>query len=326
MIRVTASAAVALAALFSGACSFDSSGLGPEDDGGQGVVDAASNSDGGAPADAGVGPDSANPPADAAPPADGFPPAVGDHLLITEVRGAGTSGEFVEIYNPTATPIALDNYYLSDHMDYAFLPAFGTVDGPNISGPYDFLARFPPGNVILPRQVMTIALNAGAYFVAYGKSADFSINGTAFPPTQSMVPIIVGATTLFTDTGEAVILFFWDGQSDLVKDVDITVAGDDPSDTNMPGDKTDLQVDGPDNGAARSTYADDADTIDALDSRGDGGTSYKRIALEGDAEIHNGTGNGITGHDETSENIRKTWDNTNFTIPTPGDVPTALNP
>ena len=56
--------------------------------------------------------------------------AADDHLLLCEVVVTPTSDEYIEITNPTAATIMLDNYYLSDDADYALLPgAFG--DGPS---------------------------------------------------------------------------------------------------------------------------------------------------------------------------------------------------
>jgi hypothetical protein len=37
-------------------------------------------------------------------------------------------------------------------------------------------------------------------------------------------------------------------------------------------------------------------------------------------------GNGLTGHDETSEDMTATWTTANFDTPTPGEVPAALRP
>ena len=61
-------------------------------------------------------------------------PAVDDHLLISEAVLSPSSSEFIEIANPTAAAVALDNYYLSDDEDYALLPgASGAGPAPSIS-------------------------------------------------------------------------------------------------------------------------------------------------------------------------------------------------
>src|SRR4051812_42910600 len=85
-----------------------------------------------------------------------------DHLLLSEVSLAPDSGEFIEIFNPTATAISLDNYYLSDNsVEYGKTPSTVTNPGPN-----DFIAGFPPGFTIQPNQAMVIALR-GDYFLGY---------------------------------------------------------------------------------------------------------------------------------------------------------------
>ncbi|MGH1366957.1 MAG: hypothetical protein ACRBF0_25585, partial [Calditrichia bacterium] len=66
-----------------------------------------------------------------------------DHLLLSEVVATPTAGEFIEIANPTASAVALDNYFLSDDEDYALVPgAAGAGPAPNIGGS-DFVAQFP---------------------------------------------------------------------------------------------------------------------------------------------------------------------------------------
>ncbi|NRB79601.1 MAG: hypothetical protein HRU38_13200, partial [Saccharospirillaceae bacterium] len=94
--------------------------------------------------------------------------ATDDHLLLCEVLVTPTESEFIEIVNPTAFPISLDNYYISDDEDYAYLPGkFG--DGPTPSiGSSDFIAQFPPGSTIPAMGVITIALAGVGFEVAFG--------------------------------------------------------------------------------------------------------------------------------------------------------------
>jgi hypothetical protein len=110
-----------------------------------------------------------------------------------------------------------------------------------------------------------------------------------------------------------VIVFRWDGASELVKDVDMMIPGS-PSAINGLVSKSGVMQ-------GSSTYAADAETIAPQPAAPTSGFSTKRIALEGTNETHAGTSNGITGDDETSENTNLTWDTT-FTAPTPGAVPT----
>jgi hypothetical protein len=258
------------------------------------------------------------------------PAAVGDHLLLSEVMSAGVPAEFIEIYNPTADTIDLSDYYLSDSQDYARLP-----EGVSLSINSDFIVKFPAGATLAPRGVAVVAIDGAAFSDAdngYGKDADYAIlnpgNATAMVQTDA------GGSAGLTDNGEGVVLFFWDGESDLVKDVDIVMAGiHSSSDQNNLKSKTGVSVDGPDGDDTASTYADDAldsntDLSQGMESPTDDNQSYKRIALEDGNETATG-GNGIAGHDETSEATRTTWDSSDsqsYGAPTPGEVPASINP
>ena len=246
----------------------------------------------------------------------------GAHLLISEVSSLG-SGEFVEIFNPTKATIDLSTYYLSDANDYWKLP--GHVAG-NLTiaiAASDFLVRFPTGSKIAAGEVDVIAIDEDGFFLTYDVDADYSIEGDlgASAPMDSIVEAATPNPTI-TDTGEMIALFHWDGQGDLVDDVDIVVAGNAPAAANTLIAKE--PVDGPDADNIATAYAADALTIGDMASDAVGDESYKRIALEASDEVRDGRGNGITGDDETSENIRVTWDSGANTAPTPGTVPDSL--
>lgn len=256
---------------------------------------------------------------DAGPSPDGGSPPPGEHLLLTEVRSSG-SDEFVEIYNPTDDTVALDHYFLTDMPAYPRLPA--GAPAPVAS---DFLVEFPSGATLAPRQVIVVAVNAAAFSSSFGGAPDYGITG-AGGDAAPMVPIAVSSTPTITDTGEMIALFFWDGRTDLVSDVDQVMVGSDVSSSNRLPDKTGLAVDGPDSGTGTSAYARDAFTGAAVDGSASGARSYKRIRLEAGSELATG-GNGITDHDETSEDAAVTWDGSgDFTDATPGTVPAALDP
>ncbi|MCX7766057.1 MAG: protein kinase [Candidatus Sumerlaeia bacterium] len=151
-----------------------------------------------------------------------------DHLLITEVNVYDP--EFIEIYNPTFKPVSLKDYYITDAIynngDYYLLPQGSKVKG---GEHHDFIARFPPTAVIQPAESQTISLNNyQSFFRRFNTSPTYVlVKDDSTPPTiQEMVPCFPGSinpephyTTLSND-GESVILFYWDGKSDLVKDVD----------------------------------------------------------------------------------------------------------
>jgi hypothetical protein len=227
------------------------------------------------------------------------------HILLTELTVTPDGSEFIELYNPTPQAIDLSTYYLSNHGSYFKLPVAGQ------SIPFaHFIAQFPAGASIASKQVITVATQgAAAYMTAYGAPPTYSIgDGT-------MISTDVNNTPRLTDGGALVVLFQWDGTSGLVQDVDIMIMGA-PTLTNVLVDKSGVMQNG-------ATYATDANTIAGQPSAPGIGQSTKRIALEDGHETQTGAGNGITGHDETSEHTDVTWD-TSFTAPTPGRVPSNL--
>ncbi|MBX3160279.1 MAG: lamin tail domain-containing protein [Deltaproteobacteria bacterium] len=262
---------------------------------------------------------------DAAPPIDGRPDAApdapatprGSPLLLSEVALAPSFGEFIEIVNTSEETIDLSQMYVSDHGQYFRLPV-----APPILDANDFIARFPDGATIGPRQVATIALGTDAQFMSvYGVPPTFSVAGGA----QTMVVVAGDASPSLTNDGEVIVLFRWDSTSDLVEDADIVLAGN-PSAANTLMNKGGTSQDGIDPDTIASTYRPDANTIKGQNPAPPSNTSTKRILLEGVHEIHAGTGNGIGGEDETSENTMLTWDKAPFSAPTPGVVPAALLP
>ena len=246
---------------------------------------------------------------------DGPPAQKGSKLLLTEVSLAPSAGEFVEILNPNTTDVALANYYLSDHSSYFRLPA-----GVPVVDTGDFLAQFPAGATIPAKGVATIAISTAADFTTTypGIDPSFSIG----VGTNQMTIVASNGVPTLTNAGEMVALFFWDGQSDLVEDCDLVLAGV-PTAANSLVTKTGVQQDGPDADMVTTAYATDALTIAPQATAPASAKSTKRIALETGNQLANGNGNGVTGDDETSENTAMTWDTT-FTAPTPGQVPVAL--
>lgn len=240
-----------------------------------------------------------------------------DHLLLTEVRVGPDTGEFIEIFNPTSSTIALDNYYLADDQDYILMPGFdGASPAPNI-GVADFLVRFPAGSSIAPGEVIVIALRGNGFFAEFGFRANFEIRPFDTETPDMVWPVPSTAPTL-TDGGECMCLFKWDGISDLVHDVDLLRWGSPVSVQDLPN-KTGFAVDGPDEGREPSVFLPDAFTMPVPGSFPSNAQSLNRIALEGEHELAAG-GNGLTGHDETSENILATWDFGTFAAPNPGVI------
>lgn len=270
-----------------------------------------------------VDPDASPPPVDApagmtidspgqaidAPPSGPLAP-----LLLTEVALQPSMGEFIEIANPNAQAVALATYYLADAGLYFRVPG-----GAPVIDSADFIARFPAGASIPAKGVITVALDtAAAFTTAYSVAPTFALTG------GTMTTISSNGVASLTNTGELVVLFRWDGASDLVHDVDMLLAGA-PSVANALVDKSGVTLDGPDADVTSTAYKTDARTLTAQASAPPSGRSTKRIALETGYELQTGAGNGLTGDDETSENTAMTWD-TAFTVPTPGAIPTGLLP
>jgi uncharacterized protein len=254
-------------------------------------------------------------------------PVVPQHLLLSEIQATEVQ-EFVEIYNPNDTAIDLTNYYISDTREYWRLPGQIAGNLPLIVvAQSDYLLRFPTGSTIGPHGVQTIAAVRQAFFDNYNDmQPTYAIIG-GLTAAQQMIPMVSNANPspqVLTNNGEFVVLFQWDGTSDLVRDVDIVVYGNmpDPGAFNTLIQKA--PVDGPDLDVTTSAYATDAITLgDFLADPADD-TSFKRTKLEGTNEVQSG-GNGIDGDDETTEMLRETWEEST-SEPTPGTVPASLLP
>ena len=243
-------------------------------------------------------------------------PGPSSPILLSEVVLTPDPGEMIEIVNTSSQAIDLSTYYLSDSGNYFRLPAQTTVDV------HDFIVQFPKGALIPGHGVVTVAINTPANFSSvYARAPSYSLaDGT-------MKPILMNDTPQLTNGGEPIILFQWDGRSDLVHDVDILFAGVPTGPTNAFPDKSHVLQDGPDPDTQRSQYAVDASTIKPQPAAPGAGFSTKRILLEDGHETHDGTGNGPSDDDETSEDTSVTWDGTTanpFTAPTPGMVPPEL--
>jgi hypothetical protein len=238
----------------------------------------------------------------------------GTHLLLSEVVLQPSAGEFIEIVNPTNAEVDLSVYYLSDNGNYFRIPAGPITDASFTS---DFVARFPAGATIASTAVITVALDTAANFTTtYGMAPTYSIADATMTVVQK------SGTPSLTNTGELVALFEWDGSGDLVKDVDLLLAGM-PTAANGLVAKSAVAQDGPDANSTTTAYVTDAATLANQTGAPGSGMSTKRIASETGHETQVGGGNGLTGDDETSENTAVTWDST-FTAPTPGAVPPAI--
>ncbi len=233
-----------------------------------------------------------------------------DHLLITEIANRPNSplnGEFVEIYNGTGATVDLTNYYLTDCPFQGDNDYVNIVDNTFTPATYDFLAKFPDGAKIENGQYIVVAMKGNDFKQLYGIDPDYELipQSDTVPDMIAPVPNAIASNTGFTDASEVMILFYWDGFSDLVKDVDYLVWGD----TEEAADKTGVKKDGPDPDSDPSEYLPDTPfanqiLLKSLSSTRlhTDGKSLQRKPLIEVGEKQSG-GNGITGHDETSENL-----------------------
>jgi FlgD Ig-like domain/Lamin Tail Domain len=236
------------------------------------------------------------------------PLAAQNHLLISEFAVSPTAGEFIEIYNPLDQAIDLSNYYITDATFPGNPPAYyyNTVLGNGGGGSFaDFNARFPAGASIAPGEYQTIALNGSNNFMAtYNVAPTYELYEDAasadnIPDMLEATPGSINHQGGLTDNGEAIIFYYWDHESSLVKDVDYVVWGDKVEAV----DKTGVTIN-------NQTYLDDTpianQTVVNADNDADenphdpGMSAQRRLDVE-DLETWTG-GNGITGHNETSEN------------------------
>ncbi len=226
--------------------------------------------------------------------------APADHLVFTRVALDPTRAEMVVIHNPTDTEISLDNYYITDATDansqcfYYNLPDSNYYWSGSVS---DFAARFPADSVIPAGGSLTLGTHdADTYYSYYGEYPDLALFGDMRQAieghqTISLSDNFSGISNL--SNPEVLILFYWDQESVMIQDVDYFQWGS--VSESLAIDKTGIWDYLPDTPIAEQFFMGNigADLI------------YLRNGAEED-EITSG-GNGITGHDETSENFPVNW-------------------
>lgn len=233
-------------------------------------------------------------------------------LQITEVVLQPSAGEFIEIANPGDVAVALDRYYVADTQKYPLLAAGNlTVEST------DFIVGFPAGASIAPKQVITIALDSAANFqTTYGRAPTYSL------ASGQLRSVAQNGTPGLTNAGEMVALLYWDGASDLVKDVDLVNVGV-PSSSNLAPNKTGLSVDGPDADALKTAYATDGMTLGHPATAPAANQSMKRLRVDAAHQQTAAVCNGLAGSDETTEALSQTW-STAYAAPNPGTVDFAM--
>ncbi len=232
-----------------------------------------------------------------------------NHVVISEVGVAPAGGEFVEIWNPTKSAVDLSNYYLSDNATYTEVVTGQPWVPPTDNVGTDFLARFPNGTTLAPDAVIVVATDP-TYKDNFGACPDFTLKGT-FDGCGSPVLAMnapsegsIGTVAGLSNAREMVVLFRWDGDAaHLVEDVDYVTWGPD-FDDNTRADKT-----------GKATYkADTARASQKAAVAPKATESIERCGLETGEKLSGG--NGLTGHDETSEDLAATF--TVQAAPSPG--------
>ena len=273
--------------------------------------------------------------------------AVADHLLLSELvvqtRPDVPAAKYIELVNPTASAIDLSTVYLTDATYnspptyYYNLVKLGGEGGGGTGG--DFLARFPNGASIAAGDTIAVAITgSGEFQTAYGHLPDYELYEEGIAPDS--VPELLevfpgsigrglgnGGTNVpdLSSTGESVVLFRWDGQGDLVQDLDYALWGG-SSLVSVRVNKTGVRIDGPDAGADSTGYLADTDvsaqrTVSSTAHAF--GNSFQRLSADEGTEVATG-GNGQTGHNETSEQLNATWRAT--AVDSPPLAPVAVTP
>jgi hypothetical protein len=254
------------------------------------------------------------------------PLATADHLVIsqfvvkTRVPYATFGSPFIAITNPTGSDVDMGNVYLTDATQLPLtLYSNIALNNPTTANPGggvggDFHARFPEGYVLPAGATISVALSGSTqYMAAYGRLPDFELfeDENYVPDGVSELvaayPGSVGAglggggtnVPALSDVTESIVLYSWDGVSDLVQDLDYVTWG---TSTSIRVDKTGRTV-------GASTYLPDTAVASQIAVAAAGptfGHAFRRTGADEGAEVPTG-GNGLTGHDETSENLNVTW-------------------
>ncbi|HMB53229.1 MAG TPA: lamin tail domain-containing protein, partial [Thermoanaerobaculia bacterium] len=252
--------------------------------------------------------------------------AAADRLLLTEIVVTPTDAELIEIHNPNGFAVDLSDYYVTDATFanggvFYYNVVTGNLADAGGGGFSDFHARFPDGASIGAGEYQTIAIaGSDAFFAEHGVAPDYELfedggGPDAVPDMREALPGSINGQGGLTNSGEVVILYFWDGATDLVTDVDYALWGDKDEAVS----KTGVSIDGPDADAIASSYQADtsvgAQDVIALGGHANGDSFTRKDLAEG-AETQSG-GNGAGGADETSEDLSNTW--ADDEAPTPGD-------
>ena len=219
-----------------------------------------------------------------------------DHLVFSEVVLTPSDGEYVQITNPTDNDIDMSDYYLTDATDGSGNAYYNLPSGSGYwsgSG-FDFICRFPAGYSLAAGASIKVSLRDNeSYLNTYGESADLSLNEDLLDAIDGSSTKGNASTPKLDNTSETLVLFYWDGTSATVKDVDYLLWG---------GNSYGIDK------SAVTGYQSDT-PVSSQSFMPVHATNEKLIRAENVSEgsESQSSGNGITGHDETREPLSDTW-------------------
>ena len=213
-----------------------------------------------------------------------------DHLVFSRITIKPDNAELISIKNPTNESINLNNYYISDSPNYYKIQTEANLSPGNPIN--DFLVKFPSSTSINSGDSILISIQP-EYKLYYGEDfeVDFSLVGNNLIETEPGSAGNPANSGRFNDTQESLILFYWDGsESSPVKDVDYFLWGG----SSQAVDKSSVL------GYSDDSLAEEQEYLPVHDTNY---TFTRKSIVENELE----NGNGISGHDETSESLNSTW-------------------
>ena len=238
--------------------------------------------------------------------------AQADHLLLSTIVITPDSAEMVIIKNPTDSNINLDNYYLTDATSTT-KQYYNIVSGDNYwsSSPFDFFVNFPNVTLLAGDSLFVGLSTADIFYNYYGFNCDISL-GDADTQFEGDIGTLISITgNALDNTRESLILFHWDGVASIVQDVDYFLWNEVDYDASNPISHQ-LAIDK----SLIEGYVSDTPVNNQIyKMKHEDSYAYVRVNLNENDEVLN-DGNGITGHDETSEDFLSSWE----TVLSPGIV------
>jgi len=226
--------------------------------------------------------------------------ATAGHLLISEVSTQPAGNEFIELWNPGSSAVDLTPYYLSDNSAYYRIAA-GEPWTPDETPGTDYLAQFPPSTSIGPGEWIVIQAGSGDFGVAYpGSCPDFVLAASPATCGAAQIPTMrvpenggigTSAGSLVSNDREMVMLFCWGGGNAPLHDVDYVTWGTEFEDATRV-DKT-----------AVAGYLPDTPRASQKPALAPGPLQSISRCNAAEASETTSGGNGLSGHDETSEDF-----------------------